>query len=97
MTQMTQSQPATGASLQIKTVTQMTQMTQSHADILPWCMRRWLQHVARWPVAAGRSAGWPLAIPTMPEGVPVGPAAQGQQKRTACKQFFFLQNFYFLL
>jgi hypothetical protein len=38
MTQMTQSQPATGASLQIKTVTQMTQMTQSHADILPWCM-----------------------------------------------------------
>ena len=35
---MTQSQPATGASLQIKTVTQMTQMTQSHADILPRCM-----------------------------------------------------------
>jgi hypothetical protein len=56
--------------------------------------RRWLQHVARWPVAAGRSAGWPLAIPTMLEGVPVGPAAKGQQKRTGCEQFLF---FNFLL
>jgi hypothetical protein len=34
MTQMTQSQPATGASLQIKTVTQMTQMTQSMPAML---------------------------------------------------------------
>jgi len=82
--------------MQFKTVTQMTQMTQRHADGLTWCM---LRH-DRWPLAgppAGRSAGWPLAIPTMLEGGWVGPAAQGQQKRTDREQFFFLQNFYFLL
>jgi hypothetical protein len=31
------------------------------------------------------------------EGEGVGPSAKGQQKRSVCKQFFFLQNFYFLL
>jgi hypothetical protein len=92
MTQMTQSQPATGASLQFKSMTQMTQMTQSHADILTWCMRRQLQHAVPWPGTAGRSAGWPLAIPTMLGGGWVGPAAQVPQKRTGRKQFFFLQN-----
>jgi hypothetical protein len=78
---------------QFKTVTQMTQMTQSHADILTRCMRRQLATCGM--VAGGRwhAPAWPLAISTMPEGVPVGPAAKGQQKRTDCEQFFFLQNF----
>jgi hypothetical protein len=76
--------------MQFKTVTQMTQMTQSHADILTWCMLAPACNMLR----HGRSAGWPLAIPTMLGGVPVGPAAKGQQKRTGCEQFLF---FNFLL
>jgi hypothetical protein len=45
MTQMTQSMPATGASLQFKTVTQMTQMTQGYrpagvAMLAPACGMR---------------------------------------------------------
>jgi hypothetical protein len=31
------------------------------------------------------------------EGEGVGPSAKGQQKRSVHEQFFFLQNFYFLL
>jgi hypothetical protein len=79
--------------MQFKTVTQMTQMTQWPPAGLPWCMRRQLQHAGT--VAGGRRPppAWLLAIPTMLEGVPVGPAAKGQQKRTGCEQFFFLQKF----
>jgi len=31
------------------------------------------------------------------KGEGVGPSAKGQQKRSVHEQFFFLQNFYFLL
>jgi hypothetical protein len=46
--------------MQFKTMTQMTQMTQGHADVLTWCMlapagNMW--HGGQWPPA--RSAGWP--------------------------------------
>ena len=94
---MTQSQPATGASLQIKTVTQMTQMTQSHADILPWCMLALAATCCAMAGGRWHAPAWPLAIPTMLGGGWAGPSGKGQQKRTGCEQFFFLQNFYFLL
>ena len=85
--------PMACMAMQFKTVTQMTQMTQWHADILTWCMPA--PAATCGTVADGRwhALTWPLAIPTMLVGVPVGPSGKGQQKRTGCEQFFFLQKF----
>jgi hypothetical protein len=47
--------------MQFKTVTQMTQMTQSHADILTWCMLapacNMLRH-GRGPLAGPLAGRW---------------------------------------
>jgi hypothetical protein len=79
--------------MQFKTMTQMTQMTQGHADKITWCMlpagaSMW--HGGQWPPA--RSAGWPAWPATCGWGTRAGPAAKGRQKRTDREQFFFLQN-----
>jgi hypothetical protein len=97
MTQMTQSMPATGASLQFKTMTQMTQMTQSMAAGMHGHDGASMRHASagRWPPAG--PPAWPLAIPTMPRGGWVGPAAKGQQKRTDREQFFFSYKIFFLV
>jgi hypothetical protein len=92
MTQMTQSMPA----MQFKTVTQMTQMTQG-----PPAGRRGhagasMRHASAGTMAAQHAPAWPLAIPTMPIGGWVGPAAKGQQKRTGYEQFFLATKFFFL-
>jgi hypothetical protein len=83
--------PMACMAMQFKTVTQMTQMTQRP----PACMAMLAPAGNMWPVAGGRwhAPAWPLAIPTMLEGGWVGPSGKGQQKRTGCEQFFFLQNF----
>ena len=83
--------------MQFKTMTQMTQMTQG-----PPAGRRGhagasMRHASASTMAAQHAPAWPLAIPTMPEGVPVGPAAKGQQKRTGREQFFFSYKIFFLV
>jgi hypothetical protein len=93
MTQMTQWPPATGASLQFKTMTQMTQWPPAGRCCHDGASMRHAS-AGRWP-PAGLPA-WPQAIPTMPIGVPVGPTAKGQQKRTGYEQFFFSYKFFFL-
>jgi len=55
-----------------------------------------LQHATRGTMAARPAGMRPLAIPTMPVGVPVGPAAKGRQKRTDREQFFLATKFFFL-
>ena len=101
MTQMTQSFKAstcTGASFlghlgHQKTMTQMTQSMpaggHAGANLKPW--PKW----PKWPKACGPAA--PGHKAKIAEGEGVGPSAKGQQKRSVHEQFFFLQNFYFLL
>ena len=54
-----------------------------------WCNATWPRKP--WPTMAHRPKGKNC------RGEGVGPTAKGQQKRSVHEQFFFLQNFYFLL
>ena len=74
--------------MQFKTMTQMTQMTQSMTAGMHGHAGASMRHASAGTMAARHAPAWPLAIPTMPEGVPIGPTAKGQQKRTGYEQFF---------
>ena len=80
--------------MQFKTMTQMTQMTQGHADKITWAC--WRQPATCGTVASGRRPGPPAGQHGRQHsawGTRAGPAAKGRQKRTDREQFFFSQNF----
>ena len=76
-------------------MTQMTQMTQGPPAGWRGHAGASLQHAraghGRRPVRR-----WPLAIPTMLVGVPVGPSGKGPRERTDREQFFSLLKFFLL-
>ena len=83
--------------MQFKTMTQMTQMTQGHADKITRCLLAPAGNMHA--VASGRRPGPPAGQHGRQHsawGTRAGPAAKGRQKRTDREQFFFLLKFFLL-
>jgi hypothetical protein len=59
-----------------------------------------MTQMTQWPPAGGRrrhGRHGRHGLQHAAKGEGVGPSAKGQQKRSVHEQFFFSQNFYFLL
>ena len=79
--------------MQFKTMTQMTQMTQSMTAGMHGHAGASMRHASAGTMAAGmrrHAPAWPLAFDQVGR---VGPTAKGRQKRTGREQFFFSQHF----
>jgi hypothetical protein len=82
--------------MQFKTVTQMTQMTQSMTAGMHGHAGASMRRARPGTMAASMRRYGHQQITTIPEGGWVGPTAKGQQKRTDREQFFLATKFFFL-
>ena len=80
--------------MQFKTMTQMTQMTQSMTAGMHGHAGASMRHASASAMAAGMRRHGRQQKTTMPRGGWVGPTAKGQQKRTGYEQFFFSYKFF---